>query len=97
MVMGEDSCSKGREFESWHCILDGHFSHSLFIVKIVMCVWKDKHKLKRGRGWPIFKKDQIKHKKEIAYFYFMGRPWPHRQLVEVFTEVQLSGRLAVCP
>ena len=56
MVMGEDSCSKGREFESWHCILDGHFSHSLFIVKIVMCVWKDKHKLKRGRGWPIFKK-----------------------------------------
>ena len=36
-VMGGDSCSKGREFESWDCILDGHFSH-LFVVKIVMCV-----------------------------------------------------------
>ena len=24
VVMGVDSCSKGREFESWHCILDGH-------------------------------------------------------------------------
>ena len=37
MVMGGDSCSKGRELESWHHILDGHFSH-LFVVKIVMCV-----------------------------------------------------------
>ena len=25
VVMGEDSCSKGREFESWHSILDRHF------------------------------------------------------------------------
>ena len=37
MVMGGDSCSKGRGFESRHHILDGHFSH-LFVVKIVMCV-----------------------------------------------------------
>ena len=29
--------SKGREFVSHHCILDGHFSH-LFVVKIVMLV-----------------------------------------------------------
>ena len=36
MVMGRDSCSKGREFESRHYILDGHFSH-LFVVKIEMC------------------------------------------------------------
>ena len=27
VVMGGDSCSKGCEFESRHCILDGHFSH----------------------------------------------------------------------
>ena len=27
VVIGGDSCSKGREFESWHRILDGHFSH----------------------------------------------------------------------
>ena len=25
VVMGGDSCSKGREFESQHCILDVHF------------------------------------------------------------------------
>ena len=25
VVMGGDSCSKGRGFESQHCILDGHF------------------------------------------------------------------------
>ena len=37
VVMGGDSCSKGREFESLHQILDGHFSH-LFVVKLVMCV-----------------------------------------------------------
>ena len=54
--MGRDSCSKGCEFESRHCILDGHFSH-IFVVKIVMmCVWKDENKLKRGRGWPTLKK-----------------------------------------
>ena len=38
MVMGDNSCSKGRGFESWRCILDGHldiFSH-IFVVKIVM-------------------------------------------------------------
>ena len=37
MVMGGDSCSEGRGFESQHLKLDGHFSH-LFVVKIVMIV-----------------------------------------------------------
>ena len=37
VVMGGNSCSKGCEFESRHCILDGHFSR-LFVEKIVMCV-----------------------------------------------------------
>ena len=35
MVMGGDSYSEGRGFESWHIILDGHFSH-IFVVKVVM-------------------------------------------------------------
>ena len=51
--MGGESCSEGCGFESQHCILDGHFSH-IFVVKIVMFVWKDENKLKRGRGWPFF-------------------------------------------
>ena len=36
VVMGGDSCSKGREFESQHQLLDIHFSH-LFVVKIQNC------------------------------------------------------------
>ena len=43
VVMGGDSHPKGRGFESRYRILDGHFSH-LFVVKIVMCVWKDENK-----------------------------------------------------
>ena len=31
------TCSKGRGFESWHRILDRHFSH-WFAVKIVLFV-----------------------------------------------------------
>ena len=42
--MGGDLCSKGREFESRHHILYGHFFTHLFFVKFVMCVWKDKNK-----------------------------------------------------
>ena len=33
LVMGGDSCSKGRELESQHHILEGHFSH-IFVVNI---------------------------------------------------------------
>ena len=37
VVMGRDSRSKGRGFDSRRRILDGHFSH-LFVVKIVKFV-----------------------------------------------------------
>ena len=37
VVMGRDSCSEGRGFESQHHILDRHFSH-IFAVKIVLFV-----------------------------------------------------------
>ena len=45
VVMGGDSSSKGCEFKSQCCILDGHdiFSH-LIVVKIIMCVCKDENK-----------------------------------------------------
>ena len=56
MVMGGDSCSKGRGFESQYRILDGHFSH-IFVVKICnVRLKKTENKQKRGRGWPILKK-----------------------------------------
>ena len=31
IVMGGDSCSEGRGFESQHCIPDGHFPHFLLL------------------------------------------------------------------
>ena len=49
VVMGGDSCSEGHQFESQHCILNGHFSH-VFVVKIVTFVWKDENKLKKRLG-----------------------------------------------
>ena len=54
VVMGGDSCTKGHGFESQHRILDGHISY-LFVVKIVLFVWKDKNKRKRGQEWHIKK------------------------------------------
>ena len=38
LVMGGDSCSKGRELESQYHILEGHFFTYLFVVKFVMCL-----------------------------------------------------------
>ena len=49
MVMGGDSCSEGRGFESQHIILEGHLLHT-FAVKIVMVETKKINK--RGRGCP---------------------------------------------
>ena len=54
MVMGGDSCSEGRGFESQHNILDGHFSHT-FAVKIVMFE-KTKINEKDAEDGPFFKK-----------------------------------------
>ena len=55
MVMGGDSCSKGRGFESRHHILDGHFSH-IFVVKICnVCLKRPKINEKEAGVGP-FKK-----------------------------------------
>ena len=56
MVMGGDSCSKGREFESWHCKMDGHFFTYIFVVKFVMCSKKTKINEKEDGVGPFFKK-----------------------------------------
>ena len=54
---GRRLMSKGREIKSQHRILDGHFSH-LFVVKIVMCVWKRWKYIKRGGSWTILEKQK---------------------------------------
>ena len=56
MIIGGDSRSRGRGFESWHRILDGHFFTYLYCCKICN-VWLKRPKIndKRGQVWPIFK------------------------------------------
>ena len=56
VVIGRDSRSEGRGFESRQHILNGHFSH-IFVVKIEMIFFKKtENKRKRGRDCPILKK-----------------------------------------
>ena len=45
------SGSEGRGFESRHRILDGHFL-TYICCEIVLFVWKDENKRKRGRDDP---------------------------------------------
>ena len=49
VVMGGDSCPKVVSSNPGTKYLIDIFSH-LFVVKIVMCIWKDENKLKKGRG-----------------------------------------------
>ena len=55
VVKWGDSQSEGCEFESRRRILDGHFSH-LYVVRIVMFIWKDENKRKKRPGFAHLKK-----------------------------------------
>ena len=55
VVMGGDSCLEGREFESHHHVLDGHFSH-IFVVKIA-CLKRPKIN-EKDAGFGPFKKNK---------------------------------------
>ena len=57
VVMGDNSYLRGREFESWRCILDGlDIINIFFVLKLYRLFEKTKNKWKRGWGWSIFKK-----------------------------------------
>ena len=53
MVMGRDSRSNGRRFESRHHILDGHFSH-IFVVKLYCLFEKTEINKKEAGVGPFF-------------------------------------------
>ena len=55
MIMGGDSYSKGREFESRHHILDGPFSH-YFVVKRLQCLFEKTKINEKEVGVGTFKK-----------------------------------------
>ena len=48
MVLGGDSCSKGRGFESWHRILDGIFSHIFVVNFFNVCLKRPKRNKKEA-------------------------------------------------
>ena len=54
MVMRGDSCSKGREFESRHCILDGHCFTFICSKKYNVCLKKTKIFEKEAEVGPFF-------------------------------------------
>ena len=61
--------------------MDGHdiFSH-WFVVRIVMFVWKDKNKRKRGVGWTI--KKIKKETKQVQRQAVPSFPLPHWLTIE---------------
>ena len=61
---GGDSCSEGRDFESWHSILDGHdIFHIYFVVKnVLMFAWKrSKRQRKEARDGLFLKNSSSLH------------------------------------
>ena len=58
VVTRGDSCSIGCEFESRHHIL---FFTNLFVVKFVLCVWKDGNKWKNSWSNGLFHRNQSIH------------------------------------
>ena len=47
MVMGDDSISRGRGFESWRHILDGHFFTLICCKSFIVCLKRPKINKKR--------------------------------------------------
>ena len=56
VIMGDDSCSRGRRFESRRRILDGNDIFHIDLLRKLNCLLeKSINKRKRGLGWPIQK------------------------------------------
>ena len=62
--MGGDSYSKGCEFGSRHCILDGHFLH-LFVLQLQCVFGKTKINEKEAGVGPFKKEEGVLHLSEI--------------------------------
>ena len=91
MVMGDDnSCSKGRGFESRRLMVDGHF-FTLICLKQNCWLEKTKNKRKRGRDGP-FKKNLSTVCKQ-SYWHPV---WPyHKAIVRSKTMSSLSSMAPV--
>ena len=67
VVMGDDSVSLGRGFESWRQIMNDTwtFSH-WFVVKIALSVWKDQKSTKKRPGLSLLKDVKFYPKHDIV-------------------------------
>ena len=57
MIMGRDSRSEGRGFESGHCLLDGHFFTFICCKNCNVCLKRPKINEKEAEVGPFFKKN----------------------------------------
>ena len=55
MVMGDDSCLRGRGFESQNCMQEMTFFTLIWCKNCIVCLKRPKINRKRGRGWLIKK------------------------------------------
>ena len=74
MVMGGDSCSRGRGFESRYRILDGHYF--TFICSKNCVFGKTKINAKRGRVGPFLKRQNSKFNINNANYFTCTRHSP---------------------
>ena len=56
VVIGGDSCTKGCEFESQQCTLDGHFSHTYLLKNLQWVFEKTKINEKEAGVGPFLKR-----------------------------------------
>ena len=83
VVIGGDSCSKSREYESWHRILGGNFFTYIFFCKILNMFEKMKIIEKEARVAPFFKKS-------VTYCFYL-----YHYLVVLFLNYVLVSAIVI--
>ena len=67
MVMGGDSCSEGRGFESQHHILDGHFFTLICCKNCIVCLKGPKRNEREAEVGPFFKTNNRKRERDLKW------------------------------
>ena len=67
VVMGDDSCLKGRGFESWRHILDGHFFTLICCKNCIVCLKRQKINEKEAGVGPFLKNSYFVQLKVADY------------------------------
>ena len=68
MVMGRDSRSEGRGFDSWYRILDGHFFTYICCKNCIVCLKRPKINEEEAVVGPFFLKTMMEFLSFIIYF-----------------------------